>query len=68
MAAVLVVKKRGQEVTRDELLSFYEGKITRWRTPDDVIFVSEIPPGATGKVVKSRLREQFGGGHLTPRA
>ncbi len=57
---LVVVKKPGQEVSRDELLAFYEGKIAKWWTPDDVVFVSEIPLGATGKVQKNRLREQFG--------
>ncbi len=57
---LVVVRKPGQEVTREELLAFYEGKIAKWWTPDDVLFVSEIPLGATGKVQKNRLREQFG--------
>jgi fatty-acyl-CoA synthase len=57
---LVVVKKPGQEVTREALLAFYEGKIAKWWTPDDVLFVSEIPLGATGKVQKNRLREQFG--------
>ncbi|AVK72239.1 hypothetical protein [Cupriavidus basilensis] len=38
----------------------YDTKIAKWWTPDDVIFVDAIPLGATGKVQKSRLREQFG--------
>jgi fatty-acyl-CoA synthase len=57
---LVVVKKPGQEVTREALLAFYEGKIAKWWTPDDVLFVSEIPLGATGKVQTNRLREQFG--------
>jgi 3-(methylthio)propionyl---CoA ligase len=46
-------------LTREELLAFYEGKIAKWWMPDDVIFVDTIPLGATGKVQKNRLREQF---------
>ena len=57
---LVVVKKPGQEVTREALLAFYEGKIVKWWTPDDVLFVPEIPLGATGKIQKNRLREQFG--------
>ncbi len=57
---LIVVKKPGQEVSREELLAFYEGKIAKWWTPDDIVFVPEIPLGATGKVQKNRLREQFG--------
>lgn len=56
---LVVVKKAGQELTRDELLGFYQGKIAKWWTPDDVVFVDAIPLGATGKMLKHKLREQF---------
>lgn len=56
---VVVVKKPGQEVTRDELLAFYEGKVAKWQVPDDAVFVDAIPLGATGKMLKTRLREQL---------
>ena len=56
---LVVVKKPGAELTRDELINFYEGKIAKWWTPDDVVFVDAIPLGATGKMQKIKLREQF---------
>ncbi len=56
---VAVVKKPGSDVTREELISFYEGKIAKWQTPDDVVFVDAIPLGATGKMLKTRLREML---------
>jgi fatty-acyl-CoA synthase len=56
---LVVVKKPGVEVTRDELIAFYDGKIAKWWTPDDVVFVDAIPLGATGKMQKIKLREQF---------
>jgi acyl-CoA synthetase (AMP-forming)/AMP-acid ligase II len=56
---VVVVKKPGAEVTREELLKFYEGKTAKWQIPDDVVFVDAIPLGATGKMLKTRLREQL---------
>jgi 3-(methylthio)propionyl---CoA ligase len=56
---LVVVKRPGMDVTRDELLKFYEGKIAKWWTPDDVQFVEAIPLGATGKMLKTKLREQF---------
>ena len=56
----MVVKKAGAEVSKEELLAFYDGKIARWWTPDDVVFVDAIPLGATGKMLKNRLREQYG--------
>ncbi len=56
---IAVVKKPGAEVTREELISFYEGKTAKWQIPDDVVFVDAIPLGATGKMLKTRLREQL---------
>jgi len=56
---VVAVKKPGQDVSRDELLRFYEGKIAKWWMPDDVVFVNELPHTATGKLSKLTLRQQF---------
>jgi fatty-acyl-CoA synthase len=57
---LVVVRKPGSELTKEELLAFYEGRIAKWWTPDDVVFVEAIPLGATGKMLKNRLREQHG--------
>ena len=56
---VVVVKKSGQEVNKAEILKFYEGKIAKWWMPDDVVFVTELPHTATGKLSKLTLRQQF---------
>ena len=56
---VVVAKKPAAEVTREELLKFYEGKTAKWQIPDDVVFVEAIPLGATGKILKTKLREQL---------
>jgi acyl-CoA synthetase (AMP-forming)/AMP-acid ligase II len=56
---VVVVKKPGATLTREELLAFYEGKIAKWQIPDDVVFVDAIPLGATGKMQKMTLRQQL---------
>jgi acyl-CoA synthetase (AMP-forming)/AMP-acid ligase II len=56
---IAVVKQPGAEVSRDELLRFYEGKTAKWQVPDDVVFVDAIPIGATGKMLKTRLREML---------
>jgi fatty-acyl-CoA synthase len=56
---VVVVKRAGTTLERDTLLQFYEGKIAKWQIPDDVVFVEAIPLGATGKMLKTRLREQL---------
>ena len=56
---LVVVRKPGANLTREELLGFYEGKIAKWWTPDDVAFIDSIPLGATGKMQKNKLREIF---------
>jgi acyl-CoA synthetase (AMP-forming)/AMP-acid ligase II len=55
----VAVKKPGREVTKEDLLAFYEGKIAKWWMPDDVLFVAELPHTATGKLSKLTLREQL---------
>jgi fatty-acyl-CoA synthase len=56
---LVVVKKPNANVTREELLAFYASKVAKWQVPDDVVFVDAIPLGATGKIQKNKLREQF---------
>ena len=56
---LIVVRRAGMAVGRDVLLRFFEGKIAKWWLPDDVAFVDAIPMGATGKMLKTKLREQF---------
>ena len=56
---LVVVRKPGSDVTKEDLIRFYEGKIAKWWTPDDVQFVDAIPLGATGKILKTKLRETF---------
>jgi len=57
---LIVVPKPGRQPDRQSLRAWYRGKVARWWIPDDVVFVDELPHTATGKVHKSRLREQFG--------
>ena len=58
---LIVVKKPGATVTREQLLAFFEGKIAKWWMPDDVAFVEQLPHTATGKLLKTKLREDFQG-------
>jgi fatty-acyl-CoA synthase len=61
---LVVVLKKGETATKDDILGFMQGKIAKWWMPDDVAFVDEIPHTATGKILKTRLREQFQGYRL----
>jgi 3-(methylthio)propionyl---CoA ligase len=53
------VKKNGAALSRDELMDFMRDKVAKWWLPDDVVFVDAIPHSATGKVLKTKLREDF---------
>ena len=56
---LIVIKAEGAQLSKEDMLAFFEGKIAKWWTPDDVVFVDEIPHTATGKIKKVDLREQF---------
>ena len=56
---LLVIRKQGMTVTREEMLEFMSGKIAKWWMPDDVVFVESLPHTATGKLLKTKLREEF---------
>jgi fatty-acyl-CoA synthase len=56
---LLVVRKPGEDVDRQGLLDFLATRIAKWWLPDDVLFVPELPHTATGKLLKTRLREQY---------
>lgn len=45
--------------TRDKILQYMDGKIAKWWMPDDIVFVEAIPHTATGKILKTALRDQF---------
>jgi len=56
---LVVVKAEGQDVSKEELLAFYDGKVATWWIPNDVEFIDELPHTATGKIKKIELRKQF---------
>jgi len=64
---LIVVRKPGAKLDREELLAFYDGKVARWWVPDDVVFVDELPHTATGKLLKTELRARFAQ-HVLPTA
>ncbi len=56
---LVVMKKPGAEASAAQILAHFDGRIAKWQIPDDVVFVEAIPLGATGKMQKNKLREQF---------
>ncbi|HUZ31894.1 MAG TPA: fatty-acid--CoA ligase [Xanthobacteraceae bacterium] len=64
---LIIVLKEGQTATKEEILGFLKGKIANWWMPDDIVFVKAIPHTATGKILKTALRDQFKN-HVLPTA
>jgi fatty-acyl-CoA synthase len=56
---LLVVPRDGCDLTREEMLEYFNGKVAKWWIPDDVLFIEELPHTATGKLLKIKLREDF---------
>jgi fatty-acyl-CoA synthase len=56
---LVIVLKKGESASKEDILGFMNGKIAKWWMPDDVVFVEEIPHTATGKIQKLTLRQQF---------
>ncbi len=61
---LLVKLKDGESATKAEILSCLEGRIAKWWTPDEVLFVDDIPLGATGKIDKKAIRAKYAGYRL----
>ncbi len=56
---LIVQRKPGASVGKEEVLAFLTGKVAKWWLPEDVVFVEAIPLTATGKLYKLQLRQQF---------
>jgi fatty-acyl-CoA synthase len=55
----LIVKAANEDPSKEDILSFLEDKVAKWWLPDDVIFVEELPHTATGKLLKTNLRDEY---------
>jgi acyl-CoA synthetase (AMP-forming)/AMP-acid ligase II len=56
---LVVVPREGRAPTKDSVLGYLAGHLAKWQLPDDVVVVKEIPHTATGKILKTKLREMF---------
>lgn len=56
---LIVVRREGADLNPEDVLEFLRDKVAKWWLPDDVVFVDELPHTATGKLLKTELREQF---------
>ena len=60
---LIVHPREGRKPTKAALLKFLSEKLAKWQLPDDVVFVDALPHTATGKLLKTELRQRFHG-HL----
>ncbi len=56
---LLVVKVEDQETSKEDILDYLKDKVAKFWLPDDVVFVNELPHTATGKLLKTDLREEY---------
>lgn len=56
---LLVVPRAGAEVSKQSMLDHLGSRIAKWWLPDDVLLVDSLPHTATGKLLKTKLREQY---------
>jgi acyl-CoA synthetase (AMP-forming)/AMP-acid ligase II len=56
---LLVVRKTGSEVSEQEILDHLSRHVAKWWLPDEILFVESLPHTATGKLLKTALREQY---------
>ncbi len=56
---LLIVKANNEDPTKEDINSFLEDKVAKWWLPDDIVFVDELPHTATGKLLKTDLRDEY---------
>ena len=56
---LFVVTNSGEPIEKDGILEFLTSKVAKWWLPDEIIFLKELPHGATGKLQKFELREEY---------
>ena len=56
---LLLVVPANDKKDKDDIFGYLDGKIAKWWKPDDIVFLDELPLGATGKVLKVNLRDQY---------
>ena len=56
---LIVVRKDGSTVTAAEILTHLAGHVAKWWLPDEIVFTDSLPHTATGKLLKTALRERY---------
>ena len=56
---LLIVKANNEDPSKEDINQYLEDKVAKWWLPDDIVFVEELPHTATGKLLKTGLREDY---------
>jgi len=56
---LMVIVTNGNSLSKDDVIDFLTDKVAKWWLPDEVVFVDELPHGATGKLLKYELRDKY---------
>jgi fatty-acyl-CoA synthase len=56
---LFIVTNTGEEIDKQSILDFLASKVAKWWLPDEIIFLKELPHGATGKLQKFELRDEY---------
>ncbi|MHA1271704.1 MAG: AMP-binding protein [Candidatus Helarchaeota archaeon] len=56
----VVIPKKGEKLTKDDVIKFVEGKISGYKKPRSVVFADQFPISPVGKVLRQKIREKWG--------
>ena len=56
---LFVVTNNGEAIEKESILEFLGSKVAKWWLPDEIVFLKELPHGATGKLQKFELRDEY---------
>jgi len=58
--AAVVVLKKGEQAAPEEIIEHCHARLSGFKRPRSVVFVDSLPRNPLGKVLKKKLREQYG--------
>lgn len=56
---LLIVRRDGADLSAGAIRDHLSSRVAKWWLPDDILFVESLPHTATGKLLKTALREQY---------
>ncbi len=63
---IIIACPTSGDISEAEILGYFRTKLAKWQMPERIIFVDQLPLGATGKVLKNKLRDKYGSSLMEP--